>query len=374
MKKKIFFTIIGLLLIAGAIIGVKALQIMSLIKMGESFEMPPETVVIEEAESKSLTTSFQSVGSVEAAKGVMVTSEVAGKVVSILFQSGAEVKAGDPLVQIDKSIEEAQLRSAQSTAELNRLNLERIRGLRKTSVVSQSDMENAEAQAKDSTARVDQLAWIVEKRTIRAPFTGRIGIRQIQEGQFLTPGDPIVSLQALDPVYINFSLPQQRLGDLTVGMKVKITTNALPDRIFEGTLTAIEPAVNASTRNVSLQATLQNPDGALRQGMFVGVSVLVPGTFERVVIPSTAIIFAPYGDSVFVVSEVVSKKGTRLEAQQKFVRLGQREGDFVAIEEGLSAGERIVTIGGFKLRNGAHIVAGERNLPSSSAQPTPAEK
>jgi membrane fusion protein (multidrug efflux system) len=374
MKKKIFFTIIGLILIAGAIIGVKALQIMSLIKMGESFEMPPETVVIEEAESKSLTTSFQSVGSVEAAKGVMVTSEVAGKVVSILFQSGAEVKAGDPLVQIDKSIEEAQLRSAQSTAELNRLNLERIRGLRKTSVVSQSDMENAEAQAKDSTARVDQLAWIVEKRTIRAPFTGRIGIRQIQEGQFLTPGDPIVSLQALDPVYINFSLPQQRLGDLTVGMKVKITTDALPDRIFEGTLTAIEPAVNASTRNVSLQATLQNPDGALRQGMFVGVSVLVLGTFERVVIPSTAIIFAPYGDSVFVVSEVVSKKGTRLEAQQKFVRLGQREGDFVAIEEGLSAGERIVTIGGFKLRNGAHIVAGERNLPSSSAQPTPAEK
>jgi membrane fusion protein (multidrug efflux system) len=157
-------------------------------------------------------------------------------------------------------------------------------------------------------------------------------------------------------------------------MKVKITTDALPDRIFEGTLTAIEPAVNASTRNVSLQATLQNHDGALRQGMFVGVSVLVPGTFERVVIPSTAIIFAPYGDSVFVVSEVVSKKGTRLEAQQKFVRLGQREGDFVAIEEGLSAGERIVTIGGFKLRNGAHIVAGERNLPSSSAQPTPAEK
>ena len=373
MKKKIFFTVLGLLLLIGAIIGVKALQIVSLIKMGETFEMPPETVVIEDSVTKTLTTSFQSIGSVEAARGVMVSSEVSGKVVGILFQSGAEEKAGDPLVQIDKSIEEAQLRSAQSTAELNRLNLERIRGLRKTSVVSQSDMEAAEAQAKDSAARVDQLASIVEKRTIRAPFTGRVGIRQIQEGQFLKPGDPIVTLQALDPVYVNFSLPQQRLGDLSVGMKVKITTDALPGRAFEGTLSAIEPAVDATTRNINLQATLQNPDGALHQGMFVAVSVLVPGSFERVVIPATAVIFAPYGDSVFVVTEVESKKGPRLEAHQKFIRLGQREGDLVAIEEGLSAGERIVTIGGFKLRNGAHVVAGESSL-SSSAKPTPAEK
>ena len=373
MKKKIFLTIVGLLVLVGAIIGVKALQIVNLIKMGATFEMPPETVVIQESATKPLTASFQSIGSVEAARGVMVASEVSGKVVGILFQSGAEVKAGEPLVQIDKSIEEAQLRSAQSTAELNRLNLERIRGLRKTSVVSQSDMESAEAQAKDSAARVDQLASIVEKRTIRAPFSGRLGIRQIQEGQFLKPGDPIVTLQALDPVYVNFSLPQQRLGDLAVGMKVKITTDALPERAFEGTLTAIEPAVDATTRNINLQATLQNHDGALRQGMFVAVSVLVPGTFERVVIPATAVIFAPYGDSVFVVTEVAGKHGPRLEAHQKFIRLGQREGDFVAIEEGLSAGERIVTIGGFKLRNGSHVVAGESSLPSS-AKPTPAEK
>lgn len=373
MKKKIFLTILGLLVLVGAIIGVKALQIVSLIKMGETFELPPETVVIGSAATKSLTTSFQSIGTVEAARGVMVASEVSGKVVGILFQSGAEVKAGEPLVQIDKSIEEAQLRSAQSTAELNRLNLERIRGLRKTSVVSQSDMESAEAQAKDSAARADQLSSIVEKRTIRAPFSGRLGIRQIQEGQFIKPGDQIVTLQALDPVYVNFSLPQQRLGDLSVGMSVKINTDALPGRAFEGVLTAIEPAVDATTRNISLQATLQNPDGALRQGMFVAVSVLVPGTFERVVIPATAVIFAPYGDSVFVVAEVEGKKGPRLEAHQKFVRLGQREGDLVAVEEGLSPGERIVTIGGFKLRNGSHVVEGESMLPSSPA-PTPAEK
>jgi membrane fusion protein (multidrug efflux system) len=373
MKKKIFFTILALLVLIGAIIGVKALQIVSLIKMGETFEMPPETVAIEESLTKTLTTSFQSVGSVEAARGVMVASEVSGKVVGILFQSGAEVKAGEALVQIDKSIEEAQLRSAQSTAELNRLNLERIRGLRKTSVVSQSDMDAAEAQAKDSAARVDQLASIVEKRTICAPFAGRLGIRQIQEGQFLKPSDPIVTLQALDPVYVNFSLPQQRLGDLSVGMKVKISTDALPGRAFEGELTAIEPAVDAVTRNINLQATLQNHEGALRQGMFVAVSVLVPGTFERVVIPATAVIFAPYGDSVFVVTEVATKKAPRLEAQQKFVRLGQREGDLVAIEEGLAAGERIVTMGGFKLRNGSHVVAGESSVPAS-AKPTPAEK
>lgn len=373
MKKKIFLTILALFLLVGCILGVKALQIAKLIEMGKSFEMPPETVVLQEASTKHLTTSFESIGSVEAARGVMVASEVSGKVVGILFQSGAEVKAGDPLVQIDKSIEEAQLRSAQSTAELNRTNLERIRGLRKTSVVSQSDMESAEAQAKDSAARVDQLASIVEKRTIRAPFAGRLGIRQIQEGQFLKPGDPIVTLQALDPVYVNFSLPQQRLGNLAVGMAVKVTTDAMPGRVFEGTLTAIEPAVDATTRNINLQAMLQNHDGALRQGMFVAVSVLVPGTFERVVIPATAVIFAPYGDSVFVVTEVAGKNGPRLEAHQKFIRLGQREGDLVAIEEGLSAGERIVTIGGFKLRNGAHVVAGESSL-ATSAKPTPAEK
>jgi membrane fusion protein (multidrug efflux system) len=336
--------------------------------------MPLETVVIADSVTKSLTASFQSIGSVEAARGVMVASEVSGKVESILFHSGAEVKAGDPLVQLDKSIEAAQLRSAQSTAELNRLNLERIRGLRKTSVVSQSDMESAEAQAKDSAARVDQLASIVEKRTIRAPFSGRLGIRQIQEGQFLKPGDPIVSLQALDPVYVNFSLPQQRLADLAVGMKVQITTDALPGRVFEGTLTAIDPAVDAAMRNINLQATLQNHDEALRQGMFVAVSVIAPTSYERVLIPATAVIFAPYGDSVFVVTEVAGKKGPRLEAHQKFVRLGQREGDFVAVEEGLSAGERIVTVGGFKLRNGSHVVPGESKLPAASDQPKPAEK
>ncbi|MEI8293629.1 MAG: efflux RND transporter periplasmic adaptor subunit [bacterium] len=374
MIKKILLTVLGLLLLIGGIIGVKALQIVSLIQMGEHFEMPPETVVMEDCVTKSLTASFQSVGSVEAARGVTVASEVSGKVVAILFQSGAEVKAGDPLVQLDKSIEEAQLRSAQSTAELNRLNLERIRGLRKTSVVSQSDMESAEAQAKDSAAHVDQLASIVEKRTIRAPFSGRLGIRQIQEGQFLKPGDPIVTLQALDPVYVNFSLPQQRLGELSVGMDVQITTDALPGRVFEGALTAIEPAVDAATRNINLQATLQNRDGALRQGMFVAVSVIAPTSYERVVIPATAVIFAPYGDSVFVVTEATGKKGPRLEAHQKFIRLGQREGDFVAVEEGLASGERIVTVGGFKLRNGAHVVAGGSSLPAASDQPKPAEK
>jgi len=373
MIKKILLTVFVSVLLIGAIIGVKALQIIHLIKSGESFEMPPETVVMEESVTKSLTTAFQSVGSVEAARGVMVASEVSGKVVGIFFHSGAEVKAGEPLVQLDKSIEEAQLRSAQSTAELRRMNLERIRGLRKTSVVSQSDVESAEAEAKDSAARVDQLGSIVEKRTIRAPFSGRLGIRLIQEGQFIKPSDPVVTLQAIDPVYVNFSLPQQRLADLSVGMKVKITSDALPGREFEGTLTAIEPAVDATTRNINLQATLQNPDGSLRQGMFVGVSVLVPGTFERVVIPATAVIFAPYGDSVFVVSEVEDKKGPRLEAHQKFIRIGQRNGDLVAVEEGLSAGERIVTIGAFKLRNGSHVVPGESQLPSS-ANPAPVEK
>lgn len=371
MKKKILFTLLALLVFIGAIIGIKALQIMDLIASGKKYAVPPDSVLVTEAISKSWSPAYKTIGTIEAVRGLTVSNEVPGKIVNIAFDSGATVKAGDILVELDKTTEEAQLRAARSAEELARMNLERSRGLRKTSVVAQSDLDAAEAEAKNATARVEELLSTLDKRTIRAPFSGRLGIRQIHEGQYLKAGDPMISLQAMDPVYVNFSLPQQRLADVSVGMRVRVTTDALPGSVFEGRLTAIDSVVDAVTRNISLQATLENKDGRLRPGMFVAVAAVSPQEVTQVVIPATAVLFAAYGNSVFVVNEGDSKE---LVAEQKFVRLGEREGDFVAIEEGLTPGERVVSSGGFKLRNGSKVLISDSQALPFSSNPTPPEK
>jgi membrane fusion protein (multidrug efflux system) len=284
------------------------------------------------------------------------------------------VTTGDLLVELDSSIEAAQLSAARSAENLSRLNLERIRGLRRTSVVAQSELDAAEAEYKNTVARVQELDSALEKRTIRAPFSGRLGIRQIQDGQYLKPGDSIVSLQAMDPVYVNFSLPQQRLADISDGMTVRVSTDSVPGMVFEGRLTAIDSEIDVATRNINLQATFANKEGLLRPGMFVAVSVVSPKEREKVVIPATAILFAAYGSSVFVVKEVEGKSGKELVAEQKFIRTGDRKGDFVAVEQGLSPGDRVVSTGGFKLRNGSKItIADSAPLPFSE-KPNPPEK
>ena len=375
MKKKILLTIVGILLLVAAIIGIKASQIMDLIAAGKTFQIPPISIQVTEAITQSWADQFDAVGTIESVQGVTLANEVAGKVEKIAFESGSMVAAGDVLVILDKASEEAQLRSAMAAAELANLNLSRTRELRKTSVISQSELDTAESQQKNTAARVEELQWMLQKRTIKAPFSGRVGIRQIQEGQFLQAGAPIVSLQSLDPVYVNFSLPQQRLSDLSVGMKVQATTDALAGRVFEGRLTAIDAEVDPLTRNIRLQATMANQDGGLRPGMFAAVSAIAPVEKKHIVIPGTAVIFAAYGNSVFVVKEEAGKDGKpHLVCDQKFVRLGSRKGDFVAVENGLQAGEKVVSAGGFKLHKGASVVIAEGERPVPSTSPQPSEK
>ena len=375
MKKKILLTLVGILLLVAAIIGIKASQIMDLIAAGKTFQIPPISIQVTEATTQSWADQFDTVGTIESVQGVTLANEVAGKVEKIAFESGSMVAAGDVLVILDKASEEAQLRSAMAAAELANLNLSRTRDLRKTSVISQSELDTAESQQKNTAARVEELQWMLQKRTIKAPFSGRAGIRQIQEGQFLQAGAPIVSLQSLDPVYVNFSLPQQRLSDLSVGMKVQATTDALAGRVFEGRLNAIDAEVDPLTRNIRLQATMANQDGGLRPGMFAAVSAIAPVEKKHIIIPGTAVIFAAYGNSVFVVKEEAGKDGKpHLVCDQKFVRLGSRKGDFVAVENGLQAGEKVVSAGGFKLHKGASVVIAEGERPVPSTSPQPSEK
>jgi membrane fusion protein (multidrug efflux system) len=307
---------------------------------------------------------------------VDVAAELDGKIVRIAFEPGTTVKAGDLLVQQDTSTEEAQLRAAEASVALARINLNRARELIAQSTISQSELDAADAQSKQTVAQADNIRATIAKKTIRAPFGGRLGIRLVNLGQSLKSGDPIVSLQALDPIFANFLLPQQRLPDLARGLVVRVTSDGLaPDQVIEGRITAISPDVDSATRNVRVQATLANASEQLHPGMFVNLSVVLPTTEHVLVIPATAVLYAPYGDSVFVVEE---KKETASGAagkvvRQQIVRLGERRGDFVVVNSGLKAGETVVTTGVFKLRNGIPVTVDNRLAPDAELAPHPSD-
>ncbi len=374
MAKKIIFTLVIVLILVGTLAGIKGLQFKTMFAQGANFVPPPETVTTTEAKQDTWQPTLTAVGSVAAVQGVVLGAEMSGAVKNIAFESGATVRAGDLLVELDSSVEQAQLRSAMASADLARLNLERARELREKKMMSQADLDSAEAQAKQANAQIDNIRAVIAKKAIRAPFAGRTGIRQINLGQFLDNGAAVVTLQSLDPVYVNFSLPQQDLAQLGVGMAVRVTTDAFPGQNFEGKLTAINPEVDAVTRNVRLQATLANPAGKLRPGMYVNVAAVLSQMEQVLMIPATAVLYAPYGDSVFVVEDKKDEKtgATGKVLNQKFVRLGKTRGDFVVVTSGLEAGQTIVTTGVFKLRNGMSVVVDNKLAPSLQLAPKPA--
>ena len=374
MLKKIALTIVFLVLLIGALVGLKLQQFQTMFAAGAKMTQPPTTVTTHPVTADAWQPTLDAVGSVVAVQGVTVSAEVAGTVQRIAFESGATVRAGEVLVELDDGVEQAQLRSASASADLARLNLERARNLRPRNLVSQSDLDSAEAQAKQANAQVDNIRAVIAKKTIRAPFAGRLGIRLINLGQFLDGGAAIVSLQALDPVYVDFALPQQELARLRVNMVVRVTSDAAPGQIFEGKLSVISPEVDALTRNVRLRATLDNRAGRLQPGMYVNVAAVLPTAEQVLMIPATAVLYAPYGDSVFVIEEKKDDKtgDTGKVAVQKFVRLGQSRGDFVVVESGLSAGEIVVSTGVFKLRNGAAVVIDNALTPDFQLHPQPA--
>ena len=374
MTKKIVLTLVLVLVLVGALAGIKGLQFKTMFEQGANFAPPPETVTTAEVKPDTWQSTLTAVGSVAAVQGVMIGAEMSGTVKNIAFESGATVRAGELLVELDSSVEQAQLRSALASADLARLNLERARELREKKMMSQADLDSAEAQAKQANAQIDNIRAVIAKKTIRAPFAGRTGIRQVNLGQFLDNGAAIVTLQSLDPVYVDFALPQQNLAQLGAGMAVRVTTDAFPGQSFEGKLTAINPEVDAVTRNVRLQATLANPAGKLRPGMYVNVAAVLPQMERVLMIPATAVLYAPYGDSVFVVEDKKDEKtgATGKVLNQRFVRLGKARGDFVVVTSGLEVDQTIVTTGVFKLRNGMSVVIDNKLAPGFQLAPKPA--
>jgi membrane fusion protein (multidrug efflux system) len=375
MTKRIIYAIVGLIAVITVLGGIKALQIHEMILHGEQSGPPPlpvNTVVVQKQSWQALLTS---VGSLEAVEGVMVTAELTGKVVQIGFEPGKMVRAGDLLVQQDISSEKAQLRGAEAALELARVNIERMKKLLADETIAQSQYDNAAAQFKEARAQVDNIRATIDKKTIRAPFAGRLGIRLVNLGQTLNEGDQIVSLQSLNPIFVNFSLPQQELAQIRRGLKVQLTTDVLPGEMVEGKITAINSQVDSSTRSIGVQATVANAQEHLRPGMFVKVAVVLPVQDKVLAIPTTAVLYAPYGDSVFVVEEKKSEKNGQHGkiVRQQFVRLGEKRGDFVSVVSGLKEGETVVSTGAFKLRNGQAVVVDNTLAPKFQLTPKPKE-
>jgi membrane fusion protein (multidrug efflux system) len=371
--KKPIYTIGSLVLLVALLAGIRVLQIRKMIST--PFMMPPDTVTTAQAHEDTWAPALTAVGSLAAVEGTTLSNELPGTVTKIAFVSGAHVKAGDLLVQLDASAEQAQLASAEAAADWTSINLKRARELRTQNSNSQSDLDSAEAQAKQAEASVANLESAVAKKTITAPFDGRIGIRTVNLGQYLPTGTAIVSLQSLDPIYVDFSLPQQQLADLVPGLPVHVTTDALPGQTIDGKITAIDPEVDSATRNVQVQATLDNHDEKLRPGMFADVAVELPAKNKVLIIPETAVLATPYGDSVFVVDEAkdpsTGQAGKVL--RQQFVQLGVTRGDFVSVVSGLKSDETVVTSGVFKLRNKESVIVDNTLAPNAQLAPKPSD-
>ena len=375
MKRKLALAFLIVLVVVGGLAAVKITQIRKLMEAGKAFAPPPEAVASAVVREEKWQETMTAIGSVTAAQGVTITPDIPGTVREIAFESGAVVKKGDLLVRLDTSSEEAQLRAVEAQTDLARINFKRSESLRKENTVSQSEFDSAQATLKQEEANADAIRAVIEKKTLRAPFAGKLGIRLVNLGQYLEAGKPIVSLQSLSPVYADFSLPQQELSRLKTGMKVRVTTDAYPGRQFEGTLSAINPELDQSTRSIGLQATFENADQLLRPGMFARVEVLLPEQRNVLVIPATSILSAPYGDSVYVIESKPStnNSSSTLIVRQQFVRGGRTRGDFLAVESGLKPGERVVTSGIFKLRNGMAVVESNETSPKISDAPQPSD-
>jgi len=369
MKRRLLITMIVLAALVAVLVAVKAMQIGAMVQQGKNFAPPPETVSSADVASESWETALASVGTLNAVQGITLAAELPGRVVGIAFEAGGRAAKGDILLRQDTSSEEAQLPGVLSQVELTRTNLERMNQLFAKGLISQAERDAAVAGTEQAEAQAENIRATIAKKTLRAPFSGRLGIRQVNLGQLLREGDPIVTLQTLDPIFIDFTLPQQQLPLLRTGLAVQVTTDALPGRTLMGRITAIDPLVDAGTRSLRVQATAANDNEALRPGMFVNVAVVLPARQKVLAVPATAVLYAPYGDSVFIIEEVADKKGKAL--RQQFVRLGLKRGDFVAVESGVKEGDAVVSTGVFKLRNGQQVVVDNTLAPDFKKSPTP---
>jgi len=372
MAKRVLITVAALIVVVGALGFIKYRQIRAAIAANANFQMPPESVTTVTAVTSEWEGSQSAIGTVVAARGVTVAADLPGIVQEIAFNSGARVGAGQVLVRLDVSQERAQLAAAEARQDLTRLDLERATNLKAKNVISQQEFERLQAEAKAADAAVAEVQAIIDRKTIRAPFGGVLGIRQVNLGQYLSGGDPVVPLQAADPIYVNFGLPQQIVANLKVGTSVQVMLEGVEGIAATGKITAINSIIDPATRNVEIQATFENSKGVLRPGAFVDVHVMSEGMASVIALPATAINYAPYGNSIFIVEEMDGPDGQKYKGvRQQFVKLGAGRGDQIAVLDGVTAGQEIVSSGVFKLRPGAAVVVNNTVTPANSPTPSP---
>lgn len=363
---------VGLLILLLAI--VKYAQISMAVAAHASFSPPPEAVTSIITEEHSWQRTLSAVGTLAASQGASLSVQSPGEVKRILFESGDAIVRDQLLVELDTAVEEAQLKAAIALRDRTALDLERARELRKSNVNSKSEMDSAQAAASEAAAVVRSLEATIARKKVVAPFSGRAGIRSVNIGQYVNPGDPIVPLYMLDPLYVDFALPQQAIDHLETGIPVQLKIDAFPGESFEGKLTAINPQVDIATRNVQLQATISNPGERLRPGMFAEVSVLLTEVDRVIAIPASSINYAPYGDTVYVIEKMRDPQGREYSGvRQQVVALGRSRGNQIAVLEGLSAGQEVVTSGVFKLRPGLAVSVQNSFAPSNDPAPQPAD-
>ena len=373
MLKTMTLTAVGVAIVVGAIVFSKLGQFRAMSEAAENLVLPPETVTAMTVAGVKWERVIAATATVSAVQGVTVGAEVGGRVTQITFESGKAVNAGDVLLRLDTASEEAQLAAAEAAAALAKADLARVRKLGKRDLASDDTVDRAEAQVKETVAQVGVIRALIAKKTVRAPFAGRLGLRLVNLGQILREGDPIVTLQTLDPVHVDFSVPQRQIAHLRPGMKVRATADAAPGETFQGRIIAVSPEVDRATRNVRVRALVDNAREKLHAGMFANVEVVLPEAQSVLPIAATAVLYAPFGDSVFVVEKHTNEQSGETEQvlRQQFVRLGRARGDFVDVTDGLKAGETVVTSGVFKLRAGMKVVIDNTLAPEPKLEPRP---
>ena len=370
MAKRMVLLLGVALLVIAALGFVKFRQVKATMAVYAAYQPPPEAVTTIVAREERWPATVGAIGTVAAFRGVTVSADLAGVVDKILFDSGQAVRQGDVLVELDTRQERAQLTAAEADRDLARVNHDRIRSLVSERVISQAEFDRADAEYKRAEAHVGEIRASIGRKTIRAPFSGVLGIRQINLGEYLAAGAAIAPLQALTPVYVNFAVPQQQVAVLKRGTGVRVTLEA-DGRESSGRVTAMDSVIDPTTRNVQVQATFANADGRLRPGMFVQTTADIGASAPVITVPASAISYAPFGDSVFVVQTLKNPKGEPYRGvQQRFVKLGSSRGDQVAVVSGVAAGEEVVTSGVFKLRNNAAVQINNSIQPSNNAVPS----
>ena len=350
---------------------VKFRQIEAAVQAG-GFQPPPEAVTSIVTQREVWPATMAVIGTTEAVHGVTVSADLPGTVARINFDSGKAVREGDILVELDTRQERAQLASLEAQSELARVNFGRTQELVNAGVISRQEYDQATSQQKATEANVAEIRATIARKTIRAPFSGILGIRKVNLGQYLSAGTPIVSNQTLNPIYVNFGVPQQEATKVKIGRSLRVTAEDIAGKVFTGNVTAIDSEVDQTTRNIQIQATLANPDAKLRPGMFVQVELPLGASRDVIALPASAINYAPYGDSVFVITDLKDPKGqTYRGVKQQFVKIQGARGDQVAVISGLNTGDEVVTSGVFKLRNGAAVQVNNKVQPGNSPTPKP---